>query len=83
MRLLQSLWFFVAHFDIDVKYKHIAGVDNSAANHLSRVNLYPFFHLHPQANRQPMPLSQPLLQIPETGVQTGHRPYSGSCSPLL
>ena len=63
MHLLRSLWFFVAYFDIDVKCKHIAGVDNSTADHLSCGNLHSFFHLHPQGTRQPTPLPQPLLQI--------------------
>jgi len=67
MHLLRSLWFFVAHFDIDIKCKHIAGVNNSTADHLSRDNLHSFFCLQPQANRQPTPLPQPLLQILATG----------------
>ena len=63
MHLLRSLWFFVAYFDIDVKCKHIAGVNNTTADHLSRGNLHSFFYLHPQATCQPTPLPQPLLQI--------------------
>ena len=63
MHLLRSLWFFVAHFDIDVKCKHIAGVDNSTADYLSRGNLHSFFHLHPQAARHLTLLPQPLPQI--------------------
>ena len=63
MHLLCSLWFFVAYFDIDFKCKHIVGVDNSTADHLSCGNLHSFFHLHPQGTRQPTPLPQPLLQI--------------------
>ena len=60
MHLLRSLWFFVAHFDIDLKCKHIAGVDNSTADHLSRDNLHLFFHLHPQVTMEPTPLSPPF-----------------------
>ena len=67
MCLLRSLWFFAAHFDIDVKCKHIAGVDNSTADYLSRGNLHSFFHLHPQATRQPTSLPQPLLRILAAG----------------
>ena len=67
MHLLRSLWFFVAYFDIDIKCKHIAGVNNSTADHLSRGNLHSFFCLHPQATRQPTPLPPPLLQILATG----------------
>lgn len=62
-RLLRSLWFFVAYFDIDVRCKHIAGVNNSTADHLSHGNLHSFFHLHPQNTHQSTPLPQPLLQI--------------------
>jgi len=39
MRLLECLWFFVAHFDIDVKCRHIPGVNNSTVDHLSHNNL--------------------------------------------
>ena len=67
MHLLRSLWFFVAHFDINVKCKHIAGVNNSTADYLSRGNLHSFFHLHPQATHQPTPLPLPLLQILTAG----------------
>jgi len=54
---------FFAHFDIDIKCKHIAGVNNSTAEHLSHGNLHSLFCLKPQANHQPTPLPQPLLQI--------------------
>ena len=47
MRLLRCLWLFVAYFDIDVRYKHIAGVNICTADHLSRNNLRAFFSLHP------------------------------------
>ena len=67
MHLLWSLWFFVAYFDIDVKCKHIAGITNSTADHLSHGNLHLFFSLHPQVTLQPSPLPQPLLQILEAG----------------
>ena len=57
----------VARFDIDVKCKHIAGVNNNTADYLSCGNLHSFFHLHPQAAHQPTPLSPPLLQILAAG----------------
>ena len=63
MHLLHSLWFFVAYFDIDVKCKHIAGLTNTTADHLSCGHLHSFFYLHPQAAPQPTVLPQPLLQI--------------------
>ena len=64
MHLLWSLWFFVAHFDIDLKCKRL---DNSTADHLSRDNLHLFFHLHPQVTREPTPLPLPLLEILAAG----------------
>ena len=54
---------FVAHFNIDVKCRHIAGVDNLKADHLSRYNLQAFFHLRPQGLHQHTLLPQPLIQI--------------------
>ena len=68
MHLLQSLYFFVAYYDIDVKCKHIVGVNNTTADHLSRNNLQSFFCLHPQAVLQPNPIPPPLLQILEVGA---------------
>ena len=68
MHLLRSLIFFVAYYDIDVKCKHIAGVNNTTADHLSRNNLQSFFCLHPQAALQPNPIPPPLLQILEVGA---------------
>jgi len=67
MRLLRCLWFFVAYFDIDIKCRHIAGVDNHTADHLSRNNLHAFFRLHPQGLHQPTSLPQPLVQMLGTG----------------
>ena len=63
MHLLRCLWFFVAHFDIDIKCRHIPGVNNYTADHLSRNN----FSLHPQAHHQATILPQPLLQMLEVG----------------
>ena len=59
--------FFVAHFDIDLKCRHIARVNNSTADYLSHGDLHSFFHLHPQAAHQPTPLPQLLLQILAAG----------------
>ena len=67
MRLLRSLCFFVAHFDIDLKCKHIAGVNNTTADYLSHNNLHSFFSLHPHATQQPKPIP-PLLRMLEVGA---------------
>ena len=68
MYLLRTLWFFTAYYDIDLKCKHIAGVDNTTADHLSHDNLQSFFLLHPQAACQPTQIPSPLLQILELGA---------------
>ena len=68
MQLLRSLCFFVAHFDIDLKWKHIAGVNNTTADYLSCSNLHSFFPLHPQATQQPTPIPPPLLRMLEVGA---------------
>ena len=43
MQLLCCLRFFIAHYDIRIVCKHIAGSKNIAADHLSRNNLLSFF----------------------------------------
>ena len=63
MHLLRTLWFFVAVFDIDLNVIHIAGVNNGAADMLSRNNIIEFLSLHPQVSRLPTPLPPPLFQI--------------------
>jgi len=63
MRLLQCLWFFVAYFDIDIRSRHIAGVHNCKADHLSCNNLRAFFCVHSQGLHRCTPLPQPLLQL--------------------
>ena len=67
MHLLRVLWFFIAHYDIELIPKHIPGVSNCTADHLSRNNMQCFFSLNPQASAvsAPIPLSlQTLLTIP-------------------
>ena len=59
--------FFVAYFDIDIKYRHIAGVNYHTADFLSRNNLAAFFCLYPQAHHHPTSLPRPLLQMLEAG----------------
>lgn len=39
MHLLGCLWFFIAQFDIDVKCRHITGLNNHTADYLSCDNL--------------------------------------------
>ena len=63
MHLLRSLWFFIALYNIDLDIQHIEGVNNSAADMLSRNNITEFFSLFPQVSRLPIPLPPPLLQL--------------------
>ena len=43
MHLLWCLWFFVAYYDITIVARHIPGVANSSADHLSRYYMSLFF----------------------------------------
>ena len=61
MHLLHVLWFFVAYFNIDLRIEHIAGVDNCAADMLSRNNMTDFFLFCPQASW--IPTSLPPLSF--------------------
>ena len=64
MHLLRSLWFFAAHYNINISIEHIAGASNKAADHLSRFNMQSFFLSNPQAELLPTPpLPQALLQL--------------------
>ena len=65
MNLLHCLWFFVAHYDIDLVCEHIAGSYNSTADDLSRCNMRSFFSQNPSASPTPTPLPQLLLAITE------------------
>ncbi len=62
MHLLRCLWFFVAHFEISLITRHIPGVTNTAADHLSHDCLQLFFSVVPQAHRLPSPLPKELLE---------------------
>ena len=42
---LREIWFLTARHDIDLFTRHIAGVDNTIADHLSRWHLSPVHHL--------------------------------------
>ena len=61
--LLRLMWFFVAHYDIDIHIEHIAGAENIAADNLSRNMMLQFFSSNPQADRLPTPLPQELIRI--------------------
>ena len=61
--LLRLMWFFVAHYDIDIHIEHIAGAENIAADNLSRNMMLQFFSSNPQADCLPTPLPQELIRI--------------------
>ena len=63
MHLLRCLWFFVAHYDIDITIVHVAGVTNCTADHLSRRRMSLFFSLNPQADAAPTTLPPALKDI--------------------
>ena len=58
MHLLRCLHFFL---DISLVAKHIAGVNNTAADALSQDKLVSFFQCVPQANQLPIPVPLPLM----------------------
>lgn len=62
MHLMRCLSFFLARWDMSFVCQHIAGVDNSAADALSRDSLSLFQRLVPEAARDPTPIHEGLLQ---------------------
>ena len=63
MHLLRCLHFYLAHYDICLAARHLAGVENTAADALSRDNLTVFFQCQPQANPSPSPLHPALKEL--------------------
>ena len=47
MKLLRTLWLFIAYFDISIKATHIPGTQNNSADHLSRNSMEKFRQLRP------------------------------------
>ena len=63
MHLLRGLHFVCAYYNINLRAAHIAGVDNSIADAISRNSMQAFFALAPSARRQPTPIPQALWRI--------------------
>ena len=63
MHLLRCLWFFTALFDIDITATHIAGVNNKAADMLSRNHMRRFFTVHPEALQYPTQVPVSLVSL--------------------
>ena len=63
MHLLRSLWFFTAVFDIEITVSHIPGVQNTAADLLSRNQLERFLVMNPLAPQKPTPIRPSLALL--------------------
>ena len=63
MGLIRCLHFITARFDLLLRATHIAGIENSLADALSRNNLPFFFNHHSQANRTPSSIPSALLDL--------------------
>ncbi len=62
MHLMRCLSFFLARWNMSFVCEHIPGVDNGAADALSRDSLSMFQSLIPEAAREPTPNHEGLLQ---------------------
>ena len=60
---LRCLAFLAAHYDFIFTAQHLPGKHNQAADALSRGRTEYFCSLCPQANREPTPLPQCLLEL--------------------
>ena len=60
--MLRCLFFLEARFDLSLTARHVPGVENGAADSISRNNLHRFFVLLPQAHREPCPVPRELVQ---------------------
>jgi len=63
MHLLRCLWFFQAIFDISIHVSHIPGVQNCAADMLSRNQITKFLHCYPDSSPLPEPIPSSLIQM--------------------
>ena len=62
MHLMQSLFFIIAKWNVVLECRHITGEGNGAADVLSHDNLPSFQRLVPEARREPVMISEPLLR---------------------
>ena len=62
-RLLRCLFFFEAYYGFEHEAKHVRGVDNVAADALSRNRADLFLSLLPQAHRSPTQLPSSLVAL--------------------
>ena len=65
--MLRCLFFLEAKFDCSLYAMHVPGIQNEAADSISRNNLNKFFHLNPQAQPQPSQILADLVGRLVTG----------------
>lgn len=63
LHLLRCLFFFCAHYDIQLRAQHLSGVHNSVADAVSRNHLQVFRELHPLAAPRPTPIPPALWEM--------------------
>lgn len=63
MHLMRSLFFLSAHYNLQVIGQHIPGVENGAADALSRNDVSSFYQQVPLASRNPTPLPAELIEM--------------------
>ena len=63
MHLMRSLFFFLASYNVVVGGRHIPGVENGAADALSRNNAAAFLSQVPAARREPTVIPAELLRL--------------------
>ena len=84
MHLLRCMFFVVAQLDIQIHATHLPGVENIAADSLSRNHISDFLQVVPGADRLPATIPQPLIDmfVTEQPDWTSHRwaqLFSGCC----
>ena len=63
MHLLRCLWFFTAYHDICITASHLPGMQNRAADLLSRNKLQQFLASNPTASHLPTPIPLSLARL--------------------
>ena len=63
MHLMRSLFFILAHFNMQITAQHVPGVENGAADALSRNDAASFLAQVPSAHREPSTIPAQLLQM--------------------
>ncbi len=61
MHMLRCLFFILAFWGFHLRSVHIPGLDNTAADAISRDKLSSFFQVCPHADRQASPIPPPLI----------------------